>query len=191
MRSVALILAAGEGTRMKSALPKVLHPLLGAPMLHHVVRCALEAGVDQVVVVVGHGSERVEASLASAFGARVATALQPVRRGTGEAAARGLEAVAEGPGVAVVLYGDTPLLRAEDVAALLEAGRGGAPLAMLTTTIAEPRGYGRILRDSAGHVVGVREEKDCSPEASMPSSSASCARRCPPSSPTTSRASTT
>ncbi len=149
---------------MKSALPKVLHPLLGAPMLHHVVRGALEAGIDEVVVVVGHGAERVEASLAAAFGPRVKTALQAVRRGTGDAAARGLEAVSPGAGVAVVLYGDTPLLLAEDVAALLEAGRAGAPLAMLTTTIDEPRGYGRILRDTAGAVVGVREEKDCSPE---------------------------
>ncbi|HEU4536843.1 MAG TPA: NTP transferase domain-containing protein, partial [Polyangiaceae bacterium] len=149
---------------MKSALPKVLHPLLGAPMLHHVVRCALEAGVDQVVVVVGHGAERVEASLAEAFGPRVTTALQAVRRGTGDAAARGLEAVAPGEGVAVVLYGDTPLLLASDVAALLEAGRGGAPLAMLTTRLDEPRGYGRILRDASGAVTGVREERDCSPE---------------------------
>jgi bifunctional UDP-N-acetylglucosamine pyrophosphorylase/glucosamine-1-phosphate N-acetyltransferase len=163
MRSVALILAAGEGTRMKSALPKVLHPLLGAPMLHHVVRCALEAGVDQAVVVVGHGAERVEASLAAAFGPRVTTALQPVRRGTGDAAARGLEAAGAGSGTAVVLYGDTPLLLTEDVAALLAAGRD-APLAMLTTRLAEPRGYGRILRDAGGAVVGVREEKDCSPE---------------------------
>lgn len=164
MRSVALILAAGEGTRMKSALPKVLHPLLGAPMLHHVVRCALEAGVDQVVVVVGHGAERVEASLAETFGPRVKTALQAVRRGTGDAAARGLEAVEPGEGVAVVLYGDTPLLLASDVAALLEASRGGAPLAMLTTKLDQPRGYGRILRDASGDVVGVREERDCSPE---------------------------
>jgi bifunctional UDP-N-acetylglucosamine pyrophosphorylase / glucosamine-1-phosphate N-acetyltransferase len=148
---------------MKSALPKVLHPLLGAPMLHHVVRCALEAGVDHVVAVVGHGSERVEASLA-AFGPRVTTALQAVRRGTGDAAARGLEAAGDDVGAVVVLYGDTPLLLASDVAALLEASRQGAPLAMLTTRLGEPRGYGRILRDASGAVVGVREERDCSPE---------------------------
>src|SRR5262245_52242024 len=93
--TTAVILAAGQGTRMKSAVPKVLHAIAGRPLVHYPVRAALEAGCGAVVVVVGHGRERLEAYLSQAFGAtgRVQTALQKEQRGTGDAARGGLEGV--------------------------------------------------------------------------------------------------
>ncbi len=126
----AVILAAGQGTRMKSALPKVLHAIAGRPLVHYPVRAALEAGCGEVVVVVGHGRERLEAYLSEAFGAsaqgipeawrgRVKTAVQKEQRGTGDAARAGLDAVRPGAERVLVFYGDVPLLTAPDVAAVV------------------------------------------------------------------------
>src|SRR6185436_19359255 len=92
-RTAAVVLAAGQGTRMKSAVPKVLHTLAGRPLVHYPVRAALDAGCREVVVVVGHGAELVTAYLKKAFGERVRTAVQPEQRGTGDAARAGLSAV--------------------------------------------------------------------------------------------------
>src|SRR5437868_1017396 len=89
-KTAAIVLAAGQGTRMKSALPKVLHSVAGRPLVHYPVRAAIEAGCDEVVVVVGHGRADVEAYLKRAFGTRVKTALQETQRGTGDAARAGL-----------------------------------------------------------------------------------------------------
>jgi bifunctional UDP-N-acetylglucosamine pyrophosphorylase/glucosamine-1-phosphate N-acetyltransferase len=159
----AVILAAGQGTRMKSARPKVLHELCGRPMIHHVVDAALAAGAADVVVVVGHGRDDVSAYLARAFGDRVRTALQETQRGTGDAVRCALPALREGVDAVLLLCGDTPLLDAEELGRLRGA-LGAHPLAMLTAVLADPTGYGRVLRDAEGRVVGVREHKDATAE---------------------------
>jgi bifunctional UDP-N-acetylglucosamine pyrophosphorylase / glucosamine-1-phosphate N-acetyltransferase len=163
-RTAAIILAAGHGTRMKSALPKVLHPLAGRPLVHYPVRAALEAGCGEVVVVVGHGRNGVEEYVCRAFGDRVRTAVQAEQRGTGDAAAAGLAALGDGAAeVALVFYGDVPLLVADDLVAVVGALAGasaGVALAMATCEVAAPAGYGRILRDPAGEIREIREHKD-------------------------------
>lgn len=157
----ALILAAGQGKRMKSALPKVLHPMCGRPMLDFVVDAALDAGADDAVVVVGHERAQVEAHLKEAFGERVRTALQAEQRGTGHAAQCGLSAVTTAR-TALLLYGDTPLILSSDLQAMIAAQRGKA-LAMLVCELEDASGYGRILRED-GAIVGVREHRDCNDE---------------------------
>src|SRR5690348_4125283 len=111
--TTALILAAGQGTRMKSALPKVLHPVAGRALLYFPVKAALEAGCGHVVVVVGHGREHVEGFLARAFGStgRVSTAVQKEQRGTGDAARAGLEGVGADAKRVLLFNGDSSLLR--------------------------------------------------------------------------------
>jgi bifunctional UDP-N-acetylglucosamine pyrophosphorylase/glucosamine-1-phosphate N-acetyltransferase len=160
----AVILAAGQGTRMKSKKAKVLHELCGRPMIHHVVGAALSAGVGDVVVVVGFDGESVRASLAGAFGERARTAEQPEQRGTGHAVQCAMPAVPRSSDVVMVLCGDTPLLRASDLAALREAFArdASAPMGMLTCDVPDPTGYGRILRDPDGRVRAIREHRDCS-----------------------------
>ena len=163
-KTTALILAAGQGTRMKSALPKVLHPIAGRPFLHFPVRAALEAGCGHVVVVVGHGREHVEAYLAEAFGAggRVKTAVQREQRGTGDAARAGLTAVSPEAERVLIFNGDGALLRAEDVGAVARMldEDPAAAVAMATCTTDDPFGYGRVLRDGLGQIVAIREHKD-------------------------------
>lgn len=168
-RATAIVLAAGQGTRMKSGLPKVLHPLAGRPMIHYVVDAAIQAGADDVVVVVGHGREIVEAYLAKAFGDRVRTAVQAEQRGTGHAVSMALPEVRDDADVLLLLCGDTPLLDASELTGLVTLLRDAPalPLAMLTVKPADPTGYGRILRDAGGDVVGIREHKDCSREERM------------------------
>ncbi len=161
----AIVLAAGQGTRMKSALPKALHTLAGRPMVAYPVQAALDAGAARVVVVVGRGHDAVTQALSHRFGARVTTTLQAEQRGTGDAARCGADAHADQQGLLVILNGDCPLLTGAAVRALADrALTTAAPLALLTTTLAVPTGYGRVLRDAHGHVVRVREERDCSPE---------------------------
>ncbi len=167
----AVILAAGQGTRMKSALPKVLHAIAGRPLVHYPVRAALEAGCGEVVVVVGHGRERLEAYLSEAFGAsaqgipeawkgRVKTAVQKEQRGTGDAARAGLDAVRPEAERVLIFYGDVPLLTAADVASVAMIPETVATVALATCTTKEPFGYGRVLRDERGEVVEIREQKD-------------------------------
>lgn len=159
----AVVMAAGQGKRMKSALPKVLHPLAGRPLAAYPIEAALEAGARDVVVVVGHGRDAVEAALGPCFGTRVRMAVQHEQRGTGDAARCGIEALEKGyDGWVVILNGDVPLLSADAVRSLLEAAaEGTGPLALLTGEVPDATGYGRILRDSRGRVVGIREERDC------------------------------
>ena len=152
----AVILAAGQGTRMKSALPKVMHPIAGRPLVHFPVRSALEAGCDEVIVVVGHGREHVTRYLAAAFGERVKTVVQTTQLGTGDAARYGVSAIADCDRV-LVFYGDVPLLEAGDLAS---ATRSAAPFALATIVVDDPAGYGRILRDESGDVLEIREHKD-------------------------------
>lgn len=161
MFSSAIVLAAGQGTRMKSARPKVLHALAGRPLVHYPVEAALAAGCDEVVVVVGHGRETVEEYLAKAFGHAVRTCVQPEQRGTGDAARVGLDAMNADATHAVVFYGDVPLLEGEDVARVLAAARGAThALVLATIVVGDPAGYGRVLRDAQGLVREIREHKD-------------------------------
>ncbi len=164
----AVILAAGQGTRMKSRRPKVLHGLAGRPLIHYPVRAALEAGCAEVVVVVGHGREAAAAYLAAAFGDRVRTAVQEKQLGTGDAARAGLAEVGAKVERVLVCNGDIPLVLAGDLALVLRA-LGDKPeaggLALATCSLLEPTGYGRVLRDGSGEILAIREHKDLANEA--------------------------
>jgi bifunctional UDP-N-acetylglucosamine pyrophosphorylase/glucosamine-1-phosphate N-acetyltransferase len=159
-KTTALILAAGQGTRMKSALPKVLHLIAGRPLVHYPVQAALDAGCSEVVVVVGHGRELVTAYLAKAFQGRVKTALQEQQRGTGDAARAGMSAVSEDAERVLIFYGDVPLLTGEDLVPVVQALGDGPRFALATCEVADPFGYGRVLRDERGQVVEIREQRD-------------------------------
>ena len=165
-RVTTIILAAGQGTRMKSVLPKVLHPISGRPMLHYVIDAAMAAGSDEVVVVTGHGRAQVNAYVTETFGAKARIAVQAEQRGTGDAVRVALEQVSHEADLLLLLCGDTPLLDAAELAQLIGLLRANAtrPLAMMTVRPSDPAGYGRILRDGAGNIVGVREHKDASLE---------------------------
>jgi bifunctional UDP-N-acetylglucosamine pyrophosphorylase/glucosamine-1-phosphate N-acetyltransferase len=161
----AVILAAGQGTRMKSSWPKVLHRMCGRPMIDFVVAAALEAGVDDAVVVIGHGSEEVSAHLDATFGNRVRTAMQPERMGTGHAAQCALSAVDDDADEVLLLCGDTPLLDPNDLQRLLSVRRqADALLALLTCRVADPSGYGRIVRNADGQVGAIVEHRDADEE---------------------------
>ncbi len=166
-KTTAIILAAGQGTRMKSALPKVLHAIAGRPIVHYTVRAALDAGCGEVVVVVGHGRGDVEAYLKKAFGDRVKTALQEQQRGTGDAARAAMGAIGASAERILLYYGDVPLLAADDVAAVAKKldEDGSAALALATCEVPDPFGYGRVLRDARGDVAEIREQKDLKTDA--------------------------
>ena len=159
-----VILAAGRGKRMRSRLPKVLHPLAGRPLLAHVVEAARALGPEAVYVVHGHGGGQVRAALG---GLPVTWVEQAEQLGTGHAVAQALPRIPDGHQV-LVLYGDVPLLRSETLRRLLKAAEAGAPgergLALLTAELPDPTGYGRILRDADGRVTGIVEEGDASAE---------------------------
>jgi len=163
----AIVLAAGAGTRMRSAVPKVLHPVGGRTLLGHAVHAVAELSPEHLVVVVGHGREVVVESvvaLAEELARPVSTTVQEQRLGTGHAVRCGLDALPDGlTGPVLVTYGDVPLLRSDTLRALL-SGHAGAALTLLTTELDTPTGYGRVLRDSAGAVVRIVEEADASPE---------------------------
>ncbi len=162
---LAIVLAAGHGTRMKSALPKVLHPLLGREMVSYPVQAALDAGASRVVCVVGHGAEQVTSALSARFGERVLTALQEQQLGTGDAARAGQRAVPDWDGWIVILHGDSALITSRALSALMARAREAkGPLALLTASLPDATGYGRIVRDAQGVIVGIREQKDCSPD---------------------------
>jgi bifunctional UDP-N-acetylglucosamine pyrophosphorylase/glucosamine-1-phosphate N-acetyltransferase len=152
-----VILAAGQGTRMRSALPKVLHKLGGVPLLQHVIRTARQLNPDGIHVVYGHGGEQVREVLA---GENVDWVLQDRQLGTGHAVELAMSRVSDADTV-LVLYGDVPLIRAATLSGLIEKARHDA-LAVLTAVLDEPHGYGRMLRDSSGKLVGIVEQKDAS-----------------------------
>ncbi|MFB9145582.1 bifunctional UDP-N-acetylglucosamine diphosphorylase/glucosamine-1-phosphate N-acetyltransferase GlmU [Halomonas alkalicola] len=151
-----VILAAGQGTRMRSTLPKVLHRLAGKPMVRHVIDTAAGLAAERTHVVVGHGAEKVREALADC---EVHFALQAEQKGTGHAVAQALEGLGEGK--VLVLYGDVPLIRRETLAGLLD-GVDDDHLGLLTVTLADPTGYGRILRNAEGEAVAIVEHKDAS-----------------------------
>ncbi|MEF3193953.1 MAG: NTP transferase domain-containing protein, partial [Halothiobacillaceae bacterium] len=154
-----IILAAGQGTRMRSSLPKVLHPIAGRPMLEHVLDAAETLAPERVHVVIGHGADQVRERLAQREASWV---MQTEQLGTGHAVMQAMPQVPEDAKV-LILYGDVPLIRPSTCEALID-GLRQAELALLTAELADPRGYGRILRDAAGKVIGIREDKDCTPK---------------------------
>jgi len=153
-----VILAAGEGKRMKSALPKVLLPLAGRPMLAHVVAAARELAPQEIHIVYGHRGEQVRAAFAG--DADLDWVHQPEQRGTRHALQLALPHIPETARV-LVLYGDVPLIQAQTLRPLCDCD---APLAVLTADLFDPHGYGRVIRDGLGLVRAIVEEKDCTPE---------------------------
>ncbi|AOK17974.1 bifunctional N-acetylglucosamine-1-phosphate uridyltransferase/glucosamine-1-phosphate acetyltransferase [Burkholderia cepacia] len=154
-----VILAAGTGKRMRSALPKVLHPLAGRPLLSHVIDTARTLQPSRLVVVVGHGAEQVQTAVAAPD---VQFAVQAEQLGTGHAVRQALPLL-DPAQPTLVLYGDVPLTRASTLQRLVDAAREGR-YGILTVTLDDPTGYGRIVRDAAGFVTRIVEQKDASPE---------------------------
>ncbi|KVU04154.1 bifunctional N-acetylglucosamine-1-phosphate uridyltransferase/glucosamine-1-phosphate acetyltransferase [Burkholderia ubonensis] len=154
-----VILAAGTGKRMRSALPKVLHPLAGRPLLSHVIATARALQPSRLVVVVGHGAEQVQAAVAAPD---VQFAVQAEQLGTGHAVRQALPLL-DPAQPTLVLYGDVPLTRVSTLERLVAAARDGR-YGILTVTLDDPTGYGRIVRDPAGFVTRIVEQKDASPE---------------------------
>jgi bifunctional UDP-N-acetylglucosamine pyrophosphorylase/glucosamine-1-phosphate N-acetyltransferase len=160
--TTAIILAAGQGKRMKSALAKVMHAVSGLPILHFGVRAALDAGCEEVIVVVGHGRKDVEDYLAGTFPRdKVRTAVQEQQRGTGDAARVGLAAVGRPSASILLVNGDVPLVQGDDLRAVLaplEEEKGPA-LSFAVCVVDDAGGYGRVVREG-GRVVLVREHRD-------------------------------
>jgi bifunctional UDP-N-acetylglucosamine pyrophosphorylase/glucosamine-1-phosphate N-acetyltransferase len=162
----AVVLAAGEGTRMRSATPKLLHPLCGRPMLLHVLDTLIELPLERIVVVVGHGAERITKLVQEQLATEIPLEFveQRVQRGTGDAASVGLTAFADSLDAeddVLVMAGDVPLLRAETLAGLATEHRlTDAAATMLTTHLDDPTGYGRVIRDARDNVERVVEQSD-------------------------------
>ena len=154
-----VIMAAGKGTRMKSALPKVLHRLAGKPLLQHVLDAAAGLGTTHTVVITGHGADEVEA--ASAASGLVFVRQMP-QLGTGHAVQQAVPALDPTHGITLVLNGDVPLIGTATAAALVQAC-GGTKLALLTIALPDATGYGRIVRAADGGVQAIVEHKDASP----------------------------
>ncbi|HET8659264.1 MAG TPA: bifunctional UDP-N-acetylglucosamine diphosphorylase/glucosamine-1-phosphate N-acetyltransferase GlmU [Micromonosporaceae bacterium] len=155
-----IVLAAGEGKRMRSALPKVLHPLLGRTLLEHVLAAAAPLAAARTLAVVGHGAEQVTAHLAETAPHAVPV-LQAEQRGTGHAVRLALESAPDCDGTVVVLNADVPLLRPQTLDALVAAHEtAGAAATVLTAEVANPTGLGRIIRDEAGGLTAIVEERD-------------------------------
>lgn len=163
--AAVIVLAAGEGTRMKSTTPKVLHEICGRTLLGHVITVAGTCAADRIVVVLGHQRERVSAYLGEQF-PDVVTTVQAEQNGTGHAVRVTLEQLVEqgrpiGGGAVVVVSGDSPLLSAGTLELLVtEHESSGAAVTVLSAVLADPTGYGRIVRDPAGLVTGIVEHKD-------------------------------
>ncbi|MEW6353446.1 MAG: bifunctional UDP-N-acetylglucosamine diphosphorylase/glucosamine-1-phosphate N-acetyltransferase GlmU [Pseudomonadota bacterium] len=154
-----IILAAGQGKRMCSLLPKVLHPLAGKPLVEHVVHSALQLAPEQVLVVYGHGGEAVPNALKALS---VLCVEQAEQHGTGHAVSVAMPLVST-LGAVLILYGDVPLITTATLQRLLDAA-GVNHMGLLTATLDDPRGYGRVVRDAHNNVVRIVEEKDATPQ---------------------------
>ena len=159
---LAVILAAGEGTRMKSAMTKVLHPVGGLPMVSHAVRAAAAAGGSDVALVVGRDADKVEAA-ARPFAKDVSVHLQTERLGTGHAVLAARDAIARGYDDLLVMFGDTPLVDSAALKIAREKLAGGAEIVVMGFRTNDPAGYGRLLEND-GQLVAIREHKDASEE---------------------------
>ncbi|MGE5072840.1 MAG: bifunctional UDP-N-acetylglucosamine diphosphorylase/glucosamine-1-phosphate N-acetyltransferase GlmU [Anaerolineae bacterium] len=161
MKVIAILLAAGQGTRMKSDLPKVLHPLCGKPMLWYALEAVREASTEKPVVIAGHGAAQVQAFVGDAADC----ALQEPQLGTAHAALQAEPLVKGKADLVIVTYADMPLLRGETFRQLVETqGHNAGPLTLLTVLADDPRGFGRIVRNSAGTVDAIVEEYVATPE---------------------------
>ena len=161
MKVTAVLLAAGQGTRMKSDLPKVLHPLCGKPMLWHVLEALKDATTEKPVVIVGHGAEEVKKYL----GESAECVLQEPQLGTGHAAMQAEPLLRSKTDYVIVTYADMPLLRGDTFKRLLETQRlNSGPLSLLTVIADDPRGFGRIVRKADGTVESIVEEYVATPE---------------------------
>ena len=159
---LTIVLAAGEGTRMKSAVPKVLHEVAGLAMVGHVVRAAAAAGSGDVAVVVGRGAEEVKAAV-KPFAATADTFVQTERLGTAHAVLAAREAIARGYDDILILFGDTPLVDPASLQAARDRLGQGAAVVVMGFRTDMPAGYGRLI-EKDGQLVAIREEKDCSDE---------------------------
>ncbi len=158
--AAVIVLAAGEGTRMRSATPKVLHSLGGRTMLGHVLATAAELEPEHLVVVVGHAREKVTATLTG----KARAVVQETQDGTGHAVRVALDSLGPLEGTVIVVPGDAPLLTAATLRALIDRhATDGAATTLLTAVVADPTGYGRVVRDAAG-VTAIVEQKDADPE---------------------------
>jgi len=161
MKVTAVLLAAGQGTRMKSDLPKVLHPLCGKPMLWHVFEALKDVATEKPVVIVGHGAEEVKRYL----GDSAECVLQEPQLGTGHAAMQAESLLRGKTDYVIVTYADMPLLRGDTFKRLLETQRlNSGPLSLLTVIADDPRGFGRIVRKADGTVDAIVEEYVATPE---------------------------
>ena len=154
-----IILAAGQGTRMRSNIPKVLHPLGGGPLLKHVIDTAHALAAADVYVVIGHGGERVREILKET---RVIWVEQRQQLGTGHAVAQAVPSI-PAEHLVLVLYGDVPLISITTLQRLIAAAERGA-VGLLTAHLPDPSGYGRIIRDAQGDVIAIVEHKDANVE---------------------------
>jgi bifunctional UDP-N-acetylglucosamine pyrophosphorylase/glucosamine-1-phosphate N-acetyltransferase len=157
---VAIVLAAGKGVRMKSDLPKVLHPLNGKPLVGHVVDSLNKAGIAEIIAVVGYRGE----SVAEALTGRVKTVWQREQLGTGHAVLQAENELAGRKSPTVIACGDVPLIKPETFRSLINMLEGNVKAVVLTMKPPAPKGYGRIVRDSSGAFSRIVEEKDASPE---------------------------
>ncbi|MFQ6614622.1 MAG: NTP transferase domain-containing protein [Fidelibacterota bacterium] len=159
---IVAILAAGKGTRMKSDLPKVLHPVGGEPMICHVIKLALKIGADRVIAIIGHQKDRVIDTIRDTGAEWV---IQEPQLGTGHAVQQ-VEPLIDGKNSdLLVLSGDVPLLREQTLNRLMQTHRrSGAAATLLTARFPDPTGYGRILRNAGKGLRRIVEDKDCSPE---------------------------
>ena len=161
MKTAAIVLAAGAGTRMKSDKPKVAHEVLGKPLVNWVLDAAEEAGIERLVTVVGHKREQVIPLVED----RAEIVVQEEQRGTAHAVLSCSNALADFEGSLLVLSGDCPLITSETMKALIDMRESNdAAVVVLTMEMPDPTGYGRIIREADGSVARIVEQKDASPE---------------------------
>src|SRR5215213_5171215 len=162
-RFAVVILAAGQGTRMRSDTHKVLHPIASRPLLLHLLDRVDAVGADKRVVVVGKGREQVEAAIA---GRDVAIAVQSQQKGTGHAVQQAAQALAGYDGPVLILYGDTPFVEAETLRRMIDrlGGSGGPGVVVLASYQTDPANYGRIILDEGDRIAKMVEYRDASPQ---------------------------
>ncbi|WP_438348312.1 bifunctional UDP-N-acetylglucosamine diphosphorylase/glucosamine-1-phosphate N-acetyltransferase GlmU [Paenibacillus sp. FA6] len=161
MKRMAIILAAGQGKRMKSKLYKVLHPVCGKPMVGHVLDTVKQVNSERVIVIVGHGAKAVQAFLGDA----AEYVLQEQQLGTGHAVKQAAPLLSHETGSTIVICGDTPLVTPETLEGLMQLHESNqAAATVLTAQMDNPKGYGRVIRGEDGKVLRIVEQKDCSPQ---------------------------
>jgi bifunctional UDP-N-acetylglucosamine pyrophosphorylase/glucosamine-1-phosphate N-acetyltransferase len=159
---LSIILAAGEGTRMKSALPKVLHPVAGLPLVAHVVKAAKASGAGELALVIGHGAEEMRKAAAK-FAPEAKIFVQEKRLGTAHAVLAARDAIATGHDDILVMFGDTPLIDADALKTARQKLAEGAAVVVIGFRTESPAGYGRLI-EKDGKLAAIREDKDCSDE---------------------------